>query len=114
MVLPTNYHQNTAVAMETTSICEIPYGQLEQLNSTVPSIQKHVIKLLSKEINSDQKLIALLAGNSAHQRLASLLLEYLCSTGAAKALLNALSTADVARRDQQLSRYDGGDGEPCV
>ena len=60
--------------METTSICEIPYGQLEQLNSTVPSIQKHVIKLLSKEINTDQRLIALLAGNSAHQRLASLLL----------------------------------------
>ena len=60
--------------METTSICEIPYGQLELLSTTIPSIQKHVIKLLSKEINSDQKLIALLAGNSAHQRLASLLL----------------------------------------
>ena len=72
--LAENYHQNAAVAMETTSICEIPYGQLELLSTTIPSIQKHVIKLLSKEINSDQKLIALLAGNSAHQRLASLLL----------------------------------------
>ena len=100
--------------METTSICEIPYGQLELLSTTIPSIQKHVIKLLSKEINSDQKLIALLAGNSAHQRLASLLLEYLCSTGTTKALFNTLSTADVSRRDQQLSRYDGGDSEPCV
>jgi CRP/FNR family transcriptional regulator len=33
-----------------------------------------MMRLVGKEINADQKLIALLAGNSAHQRLASLLL----------------------------------------
>ena len=32
------------------------------------------MRLISREITKDQKLIALLAGNSAHQRLASLLL----------------------------------------
>ncbi len=67
-------HQNTAIALETTSICEIPYEQLDNLGNSIPSVQKYVIKLLSREINADQRLIALLAGNSARQKLASLLL----------------------------------------
>jgi len=67
-------HQNTAIALETTSICEIPYEQLDNLGNSISSVQKYVIKLLSREINADQRLIALLAGNSARQRLASLLL----------------------------------------
>lgn len=72
--LAEDQHQNTAIALETTSICEIPFDQLEGLGATIPSIQKHVMRLISREITTDQKLIALLAGNSAHQRLASLLL----------------------------------------
>lgn len=72
--LADDQHQNTAIALETTSICEIPFDQLEGLGATIPSIQKHVMRLISREITTDQKLIALLAGNSAHQRLASLLL----------------------------------------
>jgi CRP/FNR family transcriptional regulator len=67
-------YQNTAIALETTSVCEIPYNQLELLSSTIPSIHKHMMKLIGREIHADQKLIALLAGSSAHQRLASLLL----------------------------------------
>jgi CRP/FNR family transcriptional regulator len=72
--LAEGYYQNTAIALETTSVCEIPYSQLELLNATIPSIHKHTMRMIGKEINADQKLIALLAGNSAHQRLASLLL----------------------------------------
>ncbi len=72
--LAENYYQNTAIALETTSVCEIPYNQLDLLTASIPSIHKHVMKLIGREISADQKLIALLAGHSAHQRLASLLL----------------------------------------
>lgn len=72
--LAEDHHQNTAVALETASICEIPFDQLEELSATIPSIQKQVMRLISREITTDQKQIALLAGNSAHQRLASLLM----------------------------------------
>jgi CRP/FNR family transcriptional regulator, anaerobic regulatory protein len=74
--LAENYYQNTAIALETTSVCEIPYNQLQLLGTTIPSIHKHLMKLMSREISADQKLIALLAGHSAHQRLASLLLSF--------------------------------------
>ncbi len=72
--LAENYYQNTAVALETTSVCEIPYNQLELLAATIPSINRHIMQMVGKEIAADQRLIALLAANSAHQRLASLLL----------------------------------------
>lgn len=72
--LANNFHQNTAVALETTSVCEISYHQLEFLFSTTPPVNRHIMKLIGREINADQKLIALLAANSAHQRVASLLL----------------------------------------
>ena len=67
-------YQNTAIALETTSVCEIPYEQLDDLGNSIPSIQKHMMRLISREINADQRLIALLAGNSAQQKIASLLL----------------------------------------
>jgi len=72
--LANDHYQNTAIALETTSVCEIPYDQLDKLGSAIPSIKKYVMKLISHELNADQRLIALLAGKSAHQKLASLLL----------------------------------------
>lgn len=72
--LADSHYQNTAVALETTSVCEIPFEQLDHLASSITSIQNYTTKLMSREIINGQRLIALLAGNSAHQRLASLLI----------------------------------------
>ena len=67
-------YQKTAIALETTSVCQIPYEQLDELGNSIPSIQRYMMKLISREINADQRLIALLAGSSAQQKLSSLLL----------------------------------------
>lgn len=68
------HHISAAVAMETSAICEIPFNRLEELSITMPSLQSHFFKLMSKEITSDQELITLLSKNSAEQRVATLLL----------------------------------------
>ncbi len=67
-------HVNAAVAMETSAICEIPFIRLEELSLTMPSLQRHFFKLMSKEITNDQQLITLLSKNSAEERVATLLL----------------------------------------
>lgn len=67
-------HVNAAVAMETSAICEIPFSRLEELSLTMPSLQRHFFKLMSKEITNDQQLITLLSKNSAEERVATLLL----------------------------------------
>lgn len=68
------HYISAAVAMETSAICEIPFHRMEELSMTMPSLQRHFFKLMSKEITNDQQLITLLSKNSAEERVATLLL----------------------------------------
>ena len=69
-----NHYTNSAIALETAAICEIPFSKLEGLSLQLPSLQRHFFQLMSREITSDQQLITLLSKNSAEERIASLLL----------------------------------------
>ncbi|MBC6906808.1 fumarate/nitrate reduction transcriptional regulator Fnr [Saccharophagus sp. K07] len=72
--LATNTHSNSAIALETSAVCEIPFGRLEELSAQLPNLQRRFFQLMSKEITNDQQLITLLSKNNADQRIASLLL----------------------------------------
>ncbi len=72
--IATNTYTNSAIALETTSICEIPFSRMEELSVKIPTLQRHFFQLLSKEITDEQHLITLLSKNSAEERVASLLL----------------------------------------
>jgi len=69
-----NKYTNSACAMETSSICEIPFSKLEDLGTQLPNLQHHFFKLMSIEITSEQQLITLLSKNSAEERVATLIL----------------------------------------
>ena len=69
-----NIHSNSAKALETAAVCEIPFTQLEALSTEIPSLQHHFFKLMSKEIQSDQQLLMLLSKKTAEERIAALLL----------------------------------------
>jgi len=69
-----NRHLTSVMALETSSICEIPFTRLEELSALIPDLQRHVFKIMSQEIAQDQQLITLLSKNSAEQRVAALLL----------------------------------------
>lgn len=68
------HHPCAAKALETTSICEIPFDRLEELSTRLPSLQHQLLKIMSKEILHDQSLLMLLGKKSADERLAALLL----------------------------------------
>jgi CRP/FNR family transcriptional regulator len=72
--IATNTHSNSAIALETSAICEIPFNQLEKLSISIPTLQRHFFQLMSKEITNEQQLITLLSKNSAEERVATLLL----------------------------------------
>lgn len=72
---------SSAKAMETSSICEIPFEMLGELSAQLPSLQRHFFQLMSQEITEDQKLITLLSKSSAEQRLAALLLSISARNG---------------------------------
>ena len=69
----TDSHCCDAQALETTSICQLPFSQLEELSLSVPGLQKQLHRLMSKEFVSEQHLPLQLGKMNAEQRLASLL-----------------------------------------
>ncbi len=72
--ISTNLHSNSAKALETAAVCEIPFDKLEVLSAKIPTLQRHFFQLMSREIQADQQLIMLLSKKSAEERIASLLL----------------------------------------
>ena len=68
------HHPCAAKALETTSICEIPFDRLEELSTHLPSLQHQLLTVMSKEILHAQSLLMLLGKKSAEERLAALLL----------------------------------------
>ena len=70
----TGQHHCSAKAMETTSLCEIPFERLEELGGRIAGLQHQLLRLMSKEIAQDQTLMMLLGKKSADGRLAAFLL----------------------------------------
>ena len=66
-------HNCTARALETTSVCEIPYTQLEELSAHVPSLQRQLLRVMSREILQDEHMMMLLGRKAADERLAAML-----------------------------------------
>lgn len=69
-----NQHPCGAKALETTSICEIPFERMEELAVAVPALGRQMLRIMSRELNSDGELLTLLGKKSADERLAALLI----------------------------------------
>lgn len=79
--LANNVYTNSVIALETASVCEIPFNRLEELSLQIPTLQRHFFQLMSREITQDQQVITLLSKGSAEARIASLLLSISARNG---------------------------------
>lgn len=66
-------HCCSAMALERSSVCEIPFSQLEELGAQIPSLMRQTVRIMSKEILRDKRIMQL-TKNSAPGRLAAFLL----------------------------------------
>lgn len=64
----------TAQALERTSLCVLPYAQLDHLCASVPSLSRQIMKVMSDEIREDHALLSLVSKKRAESRLATFLL----------------------------------------
>lgn len=62
------FYPSNVIALDTSTVCAIPYNGLLSLAEEIPSLQQQFLRLLSKEINS---VSALTYDTNADQRLAS-------------------------------------------
>lgn len=67
-------HHYSAIALEDSEACVIPFAQLERLALAAPALQHQLIKALSGDISRDHGLMLLLGSMTAEQRLAAFLL----------------------------------------
>lgn len=64
-------HQCNAVALDTASVCALPFAEVETLSAKIPSLQHTMFRLLSRDIAESHAL----AGDlTAEQRIAAFLL----------------------------------------
>lgn len=70
----TRVYSCEARALETTSVCEIPFDRLEELGQQVPSLQYQMLRIMSREIAHNQELMLLLGKKNAEERLATYLM----------------------------------------
>ena len=67
-------HLNTAKTLETSTLCEIPFDQVETLSKRIHNLQSHMYRILSREIGEDQKLQLLLGKKTAEEKIGTFIL----------------------------------------
>lgn len=69
-----DHHSCNAVALEDSDVCIMPFSNIEQLSREFPVMQRHVHKIMSREIVRENGVMMLLGNMRAEERLAAFLL----------------------------------------
>ena len=67
-------HACDAVALEDADVCLLPFERIEELSTEIPGLQRHVHKIMSREIVREHGVMLLLGSMRAEERLAAFLL----------------------------------------
>ncbi len=69
-----DHHTCDAVALEDAEVCVMPFDRIEELSREIISLQRHVHKIMSREIVREHGVMLLLGSMRAEERLAAFLL----------------------------------------
>src|SRR5690606_29921064 len=60
-------YQCSVLALDTSSVCEIPFARLEELSRQMPVLQHHFFQLMSRQIESNHRMMLTLGKKSAEE-----------------------------------------------
>ncbi len=69
-----DHHTCNAIALEDAEVCVMPFDRIEELSREFNSLQRHVHKIMSREIVREHGVMLLLGSMRADERLATFLL----------------------------------------
>ena len=72
--MDTERYPVSAQALETTSVCEIPFDRLDELSVILPQLRRQLMRIMSREIRDDQQMMLLLSKKTADERIATFLI----------------------------------------
>ncbi len=67
-------HVSSAVALETTTFCSLPYDKINEICLQIPDLQNQMFRLMSREISNDNQWSSTINKRSAEERIASFLI----------------------------------------
>jgi CRP/FNR family transcriptional regulator len=91
-------YASSSIVLETASVCELPYDRLEDLCASLPGLNHQLMRVVSKEISTDQGMLLLLGKRTAEERLAAFLLS-LSSRYASRGLSATAFNLPMSRQD---------------
>lgn len=68
------HHSCDATALEDAEVCIMPFNRIEELSREITALQRHVHKIMSREIVRENGVMLLLGSMRAEERLAAFLL----------------------------------------
>ncbi len=68
--LADDHHLCGAEALERTSICELPYIQLQKVMAEVPLLQHQLMRAISRDVAAEQRHLVMMGRPQAQERLA--------------------------------------------
>jgi CRP/FNR family transcriptional regulator len=70
----TDQHSCNAIALEDADVCVMPFSNVEQLSRDFPVLQRHVHKVMSREIVRENSMMMMIGNMRSEERLAVFLL----------------------------------------
>lgn len=67
-------HSCNAIALEDAEVCIMPFASVEDLSREIPALQRHVHRIMSREIVRENGMMMMLGNMRAEERLAAFLL----------------------------------------
>ena len=105
-------HSCTAVAIERTSLCELPLNQVEEVSRVIPGLHRQLCNIMGRELNGEQAMLLLLARLTAEDRLAAFLLSLSKRFSQRGFLRLAFLPEHVPPRYRQLPGSGAGNRQP--
>ncbi|WP_444928554.1 fumarate/nitrate reduction transcriptional regulator Fnr [Microbulbifer sp. SSSA002] len=93
-------HPSYAEALEDSSVCLLPFDQLENLAQEIPALQQQIYSIFSEELRQENEILMLLGKRSADARLAALLMNissrYACRGYSPREFVLSMPRMDIA------------------
>lgn len=97
-------HASSAIALETTSLCELPFDTLEKLALEIKGLSRQLMRIMSRELGTDERFIRRLANQGSDEKLAGFILN-LSSRFAERGYSSREFRLSMSRRD--IANYLG-------
>lgn len=68
-------HSDTVEALETSSVCELQFNNIEEICTAFPALHKQLMRFIFTEMEHDQEMMLVLGKMSSERRMAYFLLE---------------------------------------